>query len=235
MSFDELQTSFRKTEGKLYSRLAEFNQFSVKLTKASNNTSYSSSRTDTVQQDAGYWQSEFDRRHSDITSLHSHLSDITTRLHNLASSATLTDIQRNFVRRADTVLQEVHRENIRNAQTCSNTLTRLRLFQGSDDHASIEEGKGTQALLREESHLKSSISVVDESIDMASNSYASLVRQREILGFGLHKLTMLGEKFPQIGQVMGRISRYKQRDMIVIAIVIAVCLFMIFLYMINKR
>ena len=220
MTWEELQTAFRKTEGKLYSGLSEFNQFAVRLSKASNDITVSSTGADTAQQDAGYWQSEFERRHNNLTSLQQHITEIIARLKHKASQQPASDIQNSFLRRADTVHAEVQRECARNVQACNVSLVRLRLFQG----ARSPDTSGAQALQREQQGLVSSLGAVDEQIAMAHASKASLLRQRDTVSGSLDKLRMLGEKFPQIGRVMGAISRYQQRDTVVLALVIATCM-----------
>jgi hypothetical protein len=48
------------------------------------------------------------------------------------------------------------------------------------------------------------------------------------------KLSQLGSHFPVIGQLLSRISVAKQRDMIVLACVIATCMFFTMVYIMAK-
>ena len=48
------------------------------------------------------------------------------------------------------------------------------------------------------------------------------------------KLTQLNTTFPVVGQLLSRINFSKQRDMIVLACVIATCFFFTFIYVMSK-
>jgi len=62
----------------------------------------------------------------------------------------------------------------------------------------------------------------------------SLSSQGSVFAGVRGKLGQLGATFPVVGQVMSRINVSKQRDMIVLACVIATCMFFTVVYVMSK-
>jgi Golgi SNAP receptor complex protein 1 len=92
----------------------------------------------------------------------------------------------------------------------------------------------TEQLLREGHSLHQSLKMTDDALDSVIQARESLGNQRVTMMGVTGKLKNLGAKFPVIGQLMNRISCKHQRDMIVLASVIAVCMIFTFLYVMSK-
>lgn len=92
----------------------------------------------------------------------------------------------------------------------------------------------TEQLLREGHSLHQSLKLTDDALDSVIQARESLGNQRLTLMGVTGKLKSLSAKFPVIGQLMNRISCKHQRDMIVLASVIAVCMIFTFVYVMSK-
>jgi hypothetical protein len=68
----------------------------------------------------------------------------------------------------------------------------------------------------------------------AAAARESLFSQGSVFAGVRGKLTTLGTTFPVVGKLMSRINVSKQRDMIVLACVIATCMFFTFIYILYK-
>lgn len=103
-------------------------------------------------------------------------------------------------------------------------------------YSGAEDGRGAMAsLLREQKATTSSMSTLDETLSVASGSLASMQRKRGLLEGIRTKMGTLHGMFPQVNQVIGKIRRHKQRDAIILAFVIALCLFFTVVYSLRKR
>jgi len=126
--------------------------------------------------------------------------------------------------------QEYNR--IRNVIT---TIQREELL-GDPDHR-MEGGvvrARTDLLMREKGSLQNSLRLADEAIDQVIDTRTSLEFQQSKFATIKGKLGDLSARFPRVSNVIGSIQRHKQRDMIVLSIVIAACLALTLLYICTK-
>jgi len=72
------------------------------------------------------------------------------------------------------------------------------------------------------------------SLSAATSARDSLHAQSALFQGVRGKLSTIGTTFPVVGKLMGRINVSKQRDMIVLACVIATCMFFTFVYVMSK-
>ena len=124
-------------------------------------------------------------------------------------------------------------ERIRNA------LKKKRLLSGGGassrrKRANDNENSVTDNLLTEQKHLHRGMEAADHAIDIMSNTRSALVEDKglfETMQSGVGKLSTM---FPTANELMFKIKKYRNRDSIVIAFTIAVCVFFILIYWLNK-
>jgi len=93
----------------------------------------------------------------------------------------------------------------------------------------------TEPLLREQKGLNRSITETDEVITIAQQARSALKKQKLTFSIAMDKLGNLTAKYPQINTVMQSIRRHRQRDMIVLACVIAACMCFTFFYVMARH
>ena len=92
----------------------------------------------------------------------------------------------------------------------------------------------TEVLLREKDKLHSSIRVTDDLIQQAAEAKENLHMQAATFQLIQNKIKLLVQRFPVVNRLMGKISTTKQKDMIVMACVIASLLIFTVFYVLNK-
>jgi Golgi SNAP receptor complex protein 1 len=106
-------------------------------------------------------------------------------------------------------------------------IQRVALCEGGGDFES-QGGSSvrprTELLLREKNSLHNSIHATDDAINIAISARNELKRSQTILGGVAGKISTLGSSFPSVNNMIGRISNYKRRDMLVMSTVLAICM-----------
>jgi len=116
----------------------------------------------------------------------------------------------------------------------------MRLFadyaESDAEIGGVASGAGADSALlaKERASVQSALAGLGDAIGAAESSYASLVRQRGVFAAIRGKLGELAEKLPAVNGVIERIRRHEQRDTLVLAVVIALCMFISFVYIMNK-
>ena len=113
---------------------------------------------------------------------------------------------------------------------------RADLLGGSSAAASAPLlGTGnTGLLLRERGMLDRSNAAVDQVIGQAQNVAASLVGQRNLFDGIDSKVASIGAKYPVVNSLLNAIRRRKNRDNMILAGVMGICMLLILLYWVNK-
>jgi len=148
------------------------------------------------------------------------------------NSALLHTIQRHR-----DILQDYHMEFQRVQTNIRSRIEREQLFSSSAKASDRKESTSfnnhrndDDPYLSEHEHIRSSDRLLDQHISIAISAKESLLGQRG----GLHgiskKLHQLSKRYPAINSVMQKINWRKKRDTIIIATVISVCLFLMFIY-----
>jgi len=159
-----------------------------------------------------------------------------------AARSIVSESNRYLITKNRDILHMNQLEFTRTKANIQSALTRQELLSdASARHASGSSSTSdplmrpqTAQLLREGRSLQQSIRMTDDIISQALAARDSLFSQGAVF-FGVrHKLERLGSTFPIVGQLMNRISASKQRDMIVLACVIATCLFFTILYVMAR-
>ena len=86
------------------------------------------------------------------------------------------------------------------------------------------------SILRERGSLAQSNNVADDLLASAAGAREEMDAQRKITGGMGSKMASLADRFPVIGTIINKISRRKQRDMVIIAAVIGVCVTFTIIY-----
>jgi len=148
-----------------------------------------------------------------------------------------TEANQYLLSKARQTLQENTLEFRRTKQNITAALTRQELMAGAAERraetSSTERGR-TEQLLREGRSLQHSLERTDDVMAQAAAARESLLSQGRVFAGVRGKLTTLGTTFPVVGKLMSRINVSKQRDMIVLACVIATCMFFTLIYILSK-
>eukprot|EP01012_Entosiphon_sulcatum_P007372 TRINITY_DN1372_c0_g1_i3.p1 TRINITY_DN1372_c0_g1~~TRINITY_DN1372_c0_g1_i3.p1 ORF type:complete len:132 (-),score=21.27 TRINITY_DN1372_c0_g1_i3:11-406(-) len=96
--------------------------------------------------------------------------------------------------------------------------------------ADYNASTSSRKLYEERDSLAKSNKIARETLSSAQAIRERLDAQRGIFGNISNNTTAILNKFPAINDVIGRIQRKKSRDMFVISAVVAICLFIIWLY-----
>ena len=89
-------------------------------------------------------------------------------------------------------------------------------------------------LLRERGMVDRSNAAVDQVIGQAQGVASSLTGQRQLFDTIDSKVASIGAKFPVVNSLLNAIRRRKNRDNLILAGVMAVCMLLILIYWVNK-
>lgn len=137
------------------------------------------------------------------------------------------------VGRTRAICDDYRAEFQRTKRAVDAAMSRRSLLAPADRHRETHASE-VDALLREESSLHSAVRGTDQLIDVASATGASLAAQRSIFASSKHKTTSIAGQMPSLSGIIRQIKRYKQRDTLVLALVVGLCLFLTLLYWWNK-
>jgi len=201
--------------------------------------------------DCSAWEAQLERRDADVTAMLRQMASLLGPLGAAAASAVegsggssgaLSARQRQFLTRFRTVHEELSAEHRKSRDTARSALARMRLFADYAAESDAEVGgvsgggaSDAKLLAGERASIQSSLAGVNEAIGTGENSYASLLRQKDIFEGVRQRLGDLAARLPAIDGVIDRIRRHEQRDSIVLAIVVALCMFIGFVYVMNKQ
>ena len=111
---------------------------------------------------------------------------------------------------------------------------RHHVLNGTNRRRNPNERTAMDAKLEENASLLQSLSIVDDTLTMVTDTNAELSKQG-VMGSAINKgLGVLQSKFPQANELMVKIKKYRNRDSIVLACVCGVCLLLMFIYWLNK-
>ncbi|ORY06077.1 Golgi SNAP receptor complex member 1-like protein [Basidiobolus meristosporus CBS 931.73] len=85
-------------------------------------------------------------------------------------------------------------------------------------------------LLAERDRIDNSSTMIDMTLEQAYSTQESLIQQKGILANAKQRMSSVTNQLPGINSLIGRIGRRKRRDTIILSIVIAVCLFLLLMY-----
>lgn len=113
--------------------------------------------------------------------------------------------------------------------------TREALFKEATARIGANQNKSAEELLLQERFsLANSQNETDSLLEQASNGLGVLRRQKTTFGKGNSRLSSIGERIPAVNALMKRIKDKKTRDNTILAIVIAVCISLIVIYILHS-
>ncbi|KAH7644579.1 Golgi SNAP receptor complex member 1 [Dermatophagoides farinae] len=101
-------------------------------------------------------------------------------------------------------------------------------YNNDDYHGQLN--RKTDFLHKEHDHIRNSEIMIDDQINIAIRTRDTLRNQRSTMKAIQTQLTTLANKFPMINNVIHRIGIKKRKDSIILAIVIAICIFLLLLW-----
>lgn len=151
----------------------------------------------------------------------------------LEESPAVEEYQAHTYERFRAVVQTCNSEYKRTKRTVRQALNRLQLLstdKKSDDAPSPFGDDGVSTLMSEKASIESSISIIDDTLELAYSTNDSLLSQRNVFEGTEEKTRQIDGAFPRLNQVIKSIGDHKRRDTIVLSLVIAGCFMFLFLY-----
>jgi hypothetical protein len=130
------------------------------------------------------------------------------------------------------ILRAGVREHRRIKDTVGQIMQRRELFGEARDNALRPR---TEQLLKERSSLHSSIEMTNALIGTARRAHSGLEDTREVLSGTSGRLGKVNSRFPALGEIIGQIQRSRQRDTIVLSLLVGVLMFVTFAYVLLRR
>lgn len=132
------------------------------------------------------------------------------------------------------ILRESRAEYARTRSALQANLRHAELMCGHTAGGGGALSSRTDLLLQERGAIQNSRRAAAEILESAIGSREALAAQRGLFGTIGGKLADVGGRFPQVNQLITKISRHKNRDNIVLAGVIASCMFFTFFYSMTR-
>lgn len=217
----------RRLEGLLSSKLAAY----AKLASNREGSSISSIPASSSSSSSSEYLEKMDSAAKEVEALLAQLTQVVERMPNSNSYS---------LNRYQSVLSDFSQEY--RLMRSSTRDARLELLSGanssSDNGGGSTNSEGirtrTEPLFREQKGLSRSLAGTDEVITIAQHASSALKKQKATFTRAMDKLSLLAAKYPQINGVMQSIRRHRQRDVIVMAIVIAGCMCFTFVYVLLR-
>lgn len=112
---------------------------------------------------------------------------------------------------------------------------REALFKEATERLGSKSNKTAEEyLLKERFSIANSHNAADGLLDQASVGLNALKRQKKTFGKSVSGLTSIGSSIPAVNQLMKRIGNKKTRDNTILAIVIALCISLILIYILHS-
>ncbi|CEP03462.1 Golgi SNAP receptor complex member 1 [Plasmodiophora brassicae] len=217
--FDGLRIQGRRLEKQIFTKLGDLSALNIDAIRNAQSSMMGRAGSATSL------ANEAEAAQRSIEELLDKLLDTANRLDECLPS--LPQGQKEQAVRTNQRYREIHRDYLhefnRTRAALQASIERAELFSGDMGRAGRARPEA-EMLLGEQKSLHSSIDMVDELIGRADATREGLVKQRAIYTTTAANLDQIAQRFPLIRDAMIRIRRYKQRDMIVLAVVIATCI-----------
>eukprot|EP00808_Paulinella_micropora_P031709 g34132.t1 len=152
------------------------------------------------------------------------LAQLSSLLERMEASPDASNLQF-MLQRYHSILNQGRDEFYRTQTVLSQELQRLELFEGADLNGSSSLRPRTETLLREKKGVEDSIRATDEAIAIAIEAKSQIVSQGNTFSSITEHITNINQTFPRVGGLINSITRYKNRDMLVMATVMSLCFF----------
>lgn len=230
--WEDLRKQARQYENEIDTKLMSFSKL------CSNYVAHDQTNTSTTSSSS----SSFETVSMEIEQLLERLSDINQRMSDVVPSLLGTSSAASHtLQRHHEILQDYRREfertkaNIRNFQNREDLL--IHKTSSNPDLTSA----GTTGLssrrqdyyLREMAHLNNSHKIMDANLELAGMIRKDLSDQKRYFLDITTKVNALANRFPLVNNILQKIKMKKRKDSLVLGGVIAICLFILFLYMLR--
>lgn len=229
--WEDLRKQARRLENELDLKLVSFSKLG---------TSYSSSASDHTPL-LGNSSSErmFETMAMEIEQLLAKLTGVNDMMsnHNEALNGTSSAIH--TLQRHRDILQDYNQEfgktkaNIVAHREREDLIGSVRRDIDAYKNSSGANSRRTDLYLKENEHLRNSDRLAGEAIDIAMATKENLGSQRKIFKNMTTRLNDLANRFPALNSLVRKIKMRKQRDSLIIASVIAVCIILLLLYWLH--
>lgn len=253
--WEELRREARKLEGELDQRLAAFSR----LASSSNTHTHSSSNSSHFRGNtsSSLYSSSGNGQSDDGASLEQKSAQIEKLLHKLADvndqmdlavqnqGRGSNDVMMHTLARHRDILQEFMQEFRRTRNAVVSASEHAQLLAGA---RAIEEGLAgdfsndgqTEAekqkmLLRERGGISSATNQVDDLVSQAQAQMQALSNQRSLFGDIGSKVGSVGARFPFMNTMINTIHRKKNKDNIILAVVVSCCTLFLLVYWVSKH
>jgi hypothetical protein len=105
------------------------------------------------------------------------------------------------------------------------------LFSGAQERE--KDASTTESLMRERQHAEASNALLDSNLDRLTNMLDSVRNDGALLRNANNAATQLGALLPNIGDLMKKITSVRYRQNGILAVVIAVCIILILLFVLS--
>lgn len=170
---------------------------------------------------------------AEIDSLLARLSDLNSSMTSSLSGG--TDSRAHTLARHRDILHDFQQEYRKMSSVVGAARDRAELFGGADgSSASLLGGGSTSLLLRERGIIERSSAAIEDVVSHAQGIASGLTQQRQLFDSIDSKVASIGARFPVVNSLLNAIRRRKNRDNLVLAGVVAVCVFLILVYWVRK-
>ncbi|CAH9096517.1 unnamed protein product [Cuscuta europaea] len=226
--WEELRSEARKIESDIDVKLSSYAKLGSRFTQGG----YVDTGSPTLGSSRSWKSTEME-----IQSSLEKLLDINDAMSRCATSAApTTSVTQKLARHRD-ILHDFTQEfrrikgNIHSMREHAELLSSVR-----DDISEFKAGTMSprNQLLRERAAIHGSIAHIDDVINQAQTTRATLGSQRTLFGAVQGKVKQLGDAFPQIRWLIASIRRKKSRDTLILSAVIAACTLFLIIYWLSK-
>lgn len=227
--WEDLRKQARQHENEIDAKLMSFSKLCSNYVAHDQNDSSSTTSTSSSFETMSM---EIEKLLERLSEINKRMADVVPSLHGPNSAATHT------LQRHHEILQDYRREFDR-------TKANIRIFQTREDrlinNSSNNSDLTTNGLssrrqdyyLREMGHLSNSHKLMDTNLEMAAMIRKDLSDQKRYFLDITTKVNALANRFPLVNNVLQKIKVKKRKDSLVLGFVIAICVFILLLYMLR--
>lgn len=139
------------------------------------------------------------------------------------------------VQRYVAILRDSRADFRRSSRSLAAALQQAELMLGRSAGGSGRVRSQAELLMEEKGGIDRSQAAAAAMLESAESSHDALVRQRGLFAQIEGKLGDVGGAFPAVNELIGKISRHKNRDNIVLSCVIATCMFFTLFYSMTRQ
>ncbi|GAB5360031.1 hypothetical protein AAMO2058_000592500 [Amorphochlora amoebiformis] len=218
MSWPEARRIARSLEGKIDTKLCQY-------LKAAGSLRVEPSDEETASSPVKALEGEID-------TLLQKLGSVTDDMRKLTASGNSSAEEFEMMNRYQSLFHQFSNDFKRTKRTVDNNLKRARLLGSRHDskNPSLADIRPHEALEKERDGLFSSLGLVDKLIDQGKLTYDELKNQRSLFGRIGGTMAALGRQFPQANDFIKKIRDKQNRDTVILAFVIASCMFFTVMY-----